>query len=457
MSKNQNPNIKKAPIVAFFSALFLNNRFFYALFGIVVLFILSFVFPSLLLLSKFIFFTFIIIVIIDVFILFRLKNGIKASRILPEKFSNGDVNEISVEIRNNYTLKVYCSLIDELPIQFQQRDFNIQKEINSNENELINYNVKPKERGEYKFGKLHVFVSSKIGLAMRRFSFETPDMVKTYPSFLQLKKYDLISLNQSNLEFGIKKLRRIGSSFEFEQIKDYVQGDNIKDVNWKATAKRNQLMVNQYQDEKSQQIYSIIDKGRVMKMPFEGLSLLDYAINASLIISSVIVRKHDKAGVFSFSRKPENFVVAERRNAQMNLIQESLYNINTDYNESDFGTLYGLVKRKITTRSLLLLYTNFASLNSVHRQMNYLRAINKIHLLVVVFFKNTELEELKMQKANTTQDIFDKTIAEKFSYDKKLIVAELNKFGIQTILTEPKNLTIDTVNRYLEIKAKGLL
>jgi len=164
-------------------------------------------------------------------------------------------------------------------------------------------------------------VRSKIGFAKRRFSFGASQTVKTYPSFLQLKKYDLISLNQTSLQFGIKKIRRIGNSFEFEQIKDYVQGDNIKDINWKATAKRNQLMVNQFQDEKSQQVYSIIDKGRVMKMPFENLSLLDYAINAALVISSVVVRKHDKAGIFSFSKKPENFVVSERRNAQMNLFK----------------------------------------------------------------------------------------------------------------------------------------
>nr|WP_211333229.1 DUF58 domain-containing protein [Maribacter vaceletii] len=445
------------PIVRFFKDLFLNNRFFYAMFGIIVLFILSFVFPSILLLAKLLFFVFIALVLVDILILFGNKNGIEAQRELPEKFSNGDENKVPISITNKYSLKTYCTILEELPMQFQQRDFNITASIAANKKEQLSYTVRPTERGEYIFGKLHVYTATKIGFAMRRFSFGESQMVKTYPSFLQLKKYDLISLNQSSLQFGIKKIRRIGNSFEFEQIKEYVQGDNIKDINWKATAKRNHLMVNQFQDEKSQQIYSIIDKGRVMKMPFENLSLLDYAINAALVISSVVVRKHDKAGMFSFSKKPENFVVAERRNSQMNLIQESLYNVNTDFSESDFGNLYGHIKRKITTRSLLLLYTNFGSLDAVHRQMNYLRAINKSHMLVVVFFKNTELEQLKGQVAKNTQEIFDKTIAEKFSYDKKLIVAELNKFGIQTILTKPQNLTIDTINKYLEIKAKGLL
>ena len=457
MSENKTSEFSRMPLIRFFKDLFLNNRFFYAMFGIIVLFVVSFIFPSILLLAKLLFFVVIALVLVDILILFGNKNGIEAQRELPEKFSNGDENKVPISITNKYSLKTYCTILEELPMQFQQRDFSIAISINANKKEQLSYTVRPTERGEYNFGKLYVYTASKIGLAVRRFSFGDSQMVKTYPSFLQLKKYDLISLNQSSLQFGIKKIRRIGNSFEFEQIKEYVQGDNIKDINWKATAKRNQLMVNQFQDEKSQQIYSIIDKGRVMKMPFKNLSLLDYAINAALVISSVVVRKHDKAGMFSFSKKPENFVVAERRNAQMNLIQESLYNVNTDFSESDFGNLYGHIKRKITTRSLLLLYTNFGSLDAVHRQMNYLRAINKSHMLVVVFFKNTELEQLKGQEAKNTQEIFDKTIAEKFSYDKKLIVAELNKFGIQTILTEPQNLTIDTINKYLEIKAKGLL
>ncbi len=448
---------KPMPIVRFFKELYLNNRFFYVFFGIILLFILSFIYPILLVIAKLSSLVFLVGVVVDILILFGTKKGIQASRILPEKFSNGDTNKVSIEVTNGITLKIFCTIIDELPFQFQQRDFSLTRELGANTRESISYQVTPKERGEYKFGELHIFASSIIGFALRKFSFDASQMVKTYPSFLQLKKYDLISLNQFNLQFGIKKIRRIGNSFEFEQIKDYVQGDNIKDINWKATAKRNQLMVNQFQDEKSQQIYSVIDKGRVMKMPFEGLSLLDYAINSALVISSVVVRRHDKAGVFSFSKKAENFVVAERRNTQMNLIQESLYNINTDFSESDFGNLYGLIKRKVTTRSLLLLYTNFASLDAVNRQIGYLRAINKSHLLVVVFFKNTELEILKNQEANSLQEIFDKTIAEKFSYDKKLIAAELNKYGIQTILTSPSNLTIDTINKYLEIKAKGLL
>jgi uncharacterized protein (DUF58 family) len=194
-----------------------------------------------------------------------------------------------------------------------------------------------------------------------------------------------------------------------------------------------------------------------MKMPFNQLTLLDYAINASLVISNVALKKQDKAGIFTFSKRVENRVVAERRTSQMNLILEGLYNVNTDFFESDFGRLYADIKRNITHRSLILLYTNFETLDSLHRQLPYLKGIAKNHLLVVIFFENTELDKFIKAPAETIQQTYDKVIAEKFAFEKRLIVNELKKYGIYSILTTPENLTLDTINKYLEIKARGLL
>jgi uncharacterized protein (DUF58 family) len=201
----------------------------------------------------------------------------------------------------------------------------------------------------------------------------------------------------------------------------------------------------------------IIDKGRVMKMPFNGLSLLDYAINATLVLSNVILKKQDKAGMFTFSKKVENRVVAEKRQSQMQQIMESLYNIKTDFFESDFSRLYIDVKNNINQRSLIMLYTNFETLDGLYRQLPYLKGIAKNHLLVVVFFNNTELDELIQQKSNTVQEIYDKVIAEKFAFEKRLIVNELRKYAIYSVLTKPDQLTLDTINKYLEIKARGIL
>ncbi|KAB7531682.1 DUF58 domain-containing protein [Flagellimonas olearia] len=406
---------------------------------------------------KVLFYLLVLLVIVDVLLLFASKGRIEGKRVLPDKLSNGDENPILLKITNTYLFQVVVKIIDEIPFQFQKRDFGLVSKIASGNSKTYDYELRPTERGVYSFGSLNIFASSPIGLLARKYSFDQAQKVPVYPSFLQLQKYDLIAFTNRLHEYGLKKIRRIGHTMEFEQIKDYVLGDDIRNINWKATAKRGQLMVNQFQDEKSQPIYSVIDKGRVMKMPFNGLSLLDYAINATLVISNIALKKQDKAGMFSFSNKIENRVVAERRSSQMNLILETLYNLETNFIESDFSRLYVDVKRNLNQRSLLLLYTNFETLDALHRQLPYLLAMAKQHLLVVIFFENTELNEFADRKAETVRQIFDQTMAEKFIYEKKLIVNELRKHGIQTILTKPENLTISTINKYLEIKARGLI
>ncbi|WP_420804779.1 DUF58 domain-containing protein [Wocania ichthyoenteri] len=440
-----------------FKPFYIQPRFFYAGIGIVVLFALSYFVPLLFNIAQLSILVLVLFFILDFLIVFIGKNKIEASRILPDKFSNGDKNAIDLSINNNYPFTIHLEIIDEIPEQFQVRDFKIKNTIASRKSKSIQYHLKPTERGEYHFGNLNVYASSILKLVAKRFTFNDGAVVPTYPSFKQLKKFELLNINQNALEYGLKKVRRLGHTMEFEQIKDYVLGDDLRTINWKATAKRNQLMVNQFQDEKSQPIYSIIDKGRVMKMPFNGLSLLDYAINATLVISNVVLKKHDKAGMLSFSKKIGNIVVAERRSSQMQLILESLYNVKTDFFESDFSKLYGNIKRHITQRSLILMYTNFETLDGLNRQLPYLKAIAKSHLLVVVFFKNTELNSLITEKAETVQQVYDKIIAEKFAFEKRLIVNELKKYGIYSILSTPENLTINTINKYLEIKARGLL
>jgi uncharacterized protein (DUF58 family) len=394
---------------------------------------------------------------LDIFILYLAKTGISATRQLPDKFSNGDENDIFLRLENYYTFPISVRIIDEIPVQFQVRDFSIEKKIKASSVIDLKYKLRPTERGEYIFGKLNVYVQSVLGLVARRFYFDNEAMVPTYPAFLQLKKYDLLAIGNNLTMYGIKKIRRIGHTMEFEQIKEYVIGDDLRTINWKATAKQRHLMVNQYQDEKSQPVYSVIDKGRMMKMPFNELSLLDYAINATLVMSNVVLKKQDKAGMFTFSKKVENTVIAEKRSSQMNLILESLYNVSTDFYESDYGRLYGHIKQTLKHRSLLLLYTNFETMDGLNRQLPYLKGISKSHLLVVVFFKNTELDELIHSEATTIQEAYDKVIAEKFSFEKRLIVNELKKYGIHSILTTPENLTIDAINKYLEMKARGLV
>lgn len=437
--------------------IYIHQRFFVYLSIISGLFLVSYWVP-LLYSVTWIFVTIILVFFFsDIYMLFSAKNGINARRILTEKFSNSDENPVSITVKNNYKFNIEAKIIDELPNQFQKRDFEHIVNLKAIENYNFEYEVTPVERGEYHFGNLNIYVSSPLKIVARRFQFQENEMVAVYPSYIQMKKYEFLAMSNRLTEFGLKKIRRIGHTLEFEQIKNYIAGDDVRTINWKATAKRSQLMVNQYQDEKSQPIYSIIDLGRVMKMPFEELKLLDYAINSALAFSNIALRKNDKAGLITFAKKVDTIVAASNKKTHLNIINEALYNVTTKFTDADFGYLYAVIKRKITQRSLLILYTNFEHISSLKRQLPFLKAISKHHLLVVVFFENTELDTLIQENAEDIQTIYHKTIAEKFAYEKRLIVKELERNGIYGILTKPKNLTVNVINKYLEFKAKGFI
>ena len=443
-------------MIQFLKSLYVSPRFFYALTTIAILFLVSYwwqpLYGIIWILVLFLGF----LILVEISMLFS-KNGLQGERVLPEKFSNSDENPVLLQIKNNYAFPVEVAIIDELPVQFQKRDFFRKIKINGKDKNTFQYNVRPVDRGEYIFGRLNCYAATVIGLLRKRYTFNNEQSVKVYPSFIQMKQYDFLAIDNRLSHIGLKKIRRIGHTMEFEQIKEYVVGDDVRTVNWKSTAKNGRLMVNQFQDEKMQPIYSVIDTSRVMKMPFNGLKLVDYAINSALAFSNIALKKNDKVGLVAFSNKLGAYLPAQAKKTYLNTILETLYNVDTKFLDADYGLLQSLVKRQINHRSLLLLYTNFEHISSLHRQLPYLQAIAKKHVLVVIFFENTELKVLSEGEAHSLSEIVDQTIAQQFEFDKKLMVRELQQRGIQTVLTSPEDLTVNTINKYLEIKARGLL
>lgn len=441
-----------------FESIYLQSRLYYGLALLIVLFILGHFWHLFYVMGFVGLSAFFSLIIIDLLMLFpRKKKILTGRRNLPERFSNGDTNKVVVEMENHYPFTVDLAVVEELPFQFQIRDFFRQVRLKQGEDWSFSYTLIPKERGEYHFGVLNAFVTTRQRLLSRRVRLSAPANVKVYPSFMQMRKFEIMAISDRLSELGVKKVRKIGHQMEFDQIREYIKGDDIRTINWKATARRQQLMVNQYQDEKSQQVFSLVDMGRTMKMPFEGLTLLDYAINTSLVISNIAMLKHDKAGLITFNDKVQCMVPARREPHHLQMIMEMLYNQQTGFKEHNLEALYAIVRKRIPQRSLLVLYTNFESLKSARRELPFLRRLAANHLLMVVFFENSEVGKLVLNEANDVEDIYRQTIAEKFMFDKKLIVKELERNGIHSILSEPGKLTVATMNKYLEFKARGLI
>lgn len=444
-------------MVAFFRNLFISKHFFQIAMALIVLMVMGFVWPGLVFAAGALMVVLLVLLILDIFLLYSSGNSIVGRRVCSDMFSNGADNEVGVYLESRYSFKVNAEIIEEAPVQFQMRNLRFVLSLSAGESKSLNYVLKPTQRGEYHFGNINVFVSTAFGLSSRRYQLEGGQVVKVYPSIAEMKKADLMLFSKSHLMPGIRKVRRAGQNTEFEEIKEYNIGDDFRRINWKATARKNDLMVNVYQEEKSRPVYSIINKGRTMYMPFNGLSLFDHAVNTSLALSNVILKRSDKAGLITFEKNVSTFLKADSKMTQLKSILEFLYKETSNFAEPNYYDLYTSIRSKLSHRSLLILYTNFESYSSLEHQLPIFKKLNKSHVLLVVFFENTELRKLLDSEAKSIQDIYHLSIAQKFDMEKRVIRRELLRHGIQSVLTRPESLTLDTINKYLEIKARGLL
>lgn len=444
-------------IAHFWKSLFLANRFFYLLGAISALFLFSFFYPELLEIANISFLLLFFLLLTDLLVLWHSAKSLHIRRFVPPRLSNGDNNEIVVVIRNEFFFKASIRIIDELPALLQIRDFRFYKILNPGLESEIRYTIRPVERGEYHFDSVRAFVESPLHLASRRITYKSPQMAPCYPSFLHLRKYELLALSNRFEDSGRRRIRSLGQSYEFDHVRNYALGDDIRSINWKATARHDSLMINQYRDERSQQIYCAIDGGRTMKAPFDGMTLLDYAINSTLVLADVAVMKNDKAGLVLFSNSIHSLLPCDNKKSQMSIVMENLYNAETNFNETSFELLASTLIRKIPRRSLIVLFSNFEGRVSLHRQLPFLKKLAAHHLLLTVFFENTLLKDIIREKADTLADVYIKTIAEKQSFERRFMADELSRNGIIPLLTTPENLTVDVVNKYVDIKARKMI
>jgi uncharacterized protein (DUF58 family) len=437
--------------------MYLSKRFYIIGTVIVLLFVAGYFYPPFFTAGKIGVALLTVACIVDGILLWHRKRVAGAERYCTPRFSNGDENEVRLVVECYCPFPVNMEIIDEIPAIFRRRDILFKTKLQPRSSKIITYRLRPVERGKYGFGNIILYLSTVSGLIQRRINGGAPAEITVYPSYVMLNKYELMAIHNNLTELGIKKIRRIGHNTEFEYIKEYIKGDDYRTVNWKASARRHFPMVNIYQDEKSQQVYNVIDKGRIMQNASKGMTLLDYAINASLVLSFVAIKKEDKAGLVTFETDFETFVPAEKQSGQMQKILESLYHQETTFGESDYSSLYVHINKYINKRSLLIVYTNFDTIVGMERQIEYMRKLSEKHAVLVVFFEDGEIKEFARKAPASMEEYYNQTVAEKFIYDKQFVVGKLRQYGIYALLTEPENLSVNVINKYLEMKARGTI
>ncbi len=439
-------------------SVYLTNRFFLVWGLLILLFSLSFLLPSLFPLIQLLLIAVLAMLIVETAALFNRSLALGCTRVLPRLLNLGDQNTIALDLENRTYRRLFLTIIDELPPELQVRDLRLEVALEPGEAQRATYRIRPTRRGAYTFYNTNVFVDGPLRLLQRRLRFNTNEQqAPVFPSVLQMKQMELKAFHRLTTQKGIKRIRRIGHSYEFEQIKNYVRGDDYRSINWKASSRKHALMVNQYEDERSQQVYLLIDKSRTMLQPFDGLTLLDHAVNAALVIANIALKKYDKAGLITFADKIGTIIKADTQGGQLNKILHALYKEQERPVEADFELLYYATRKLIPGRSLLLLLTQLESMHALERVLPQLRRINRFHLLVVVFFENTGIRAFSQERPNTLEGIYQQTVARKFQEEKKQMVQKLRQYGIQCILTVPEELSVQSVNKYLELKARGLI
>jgi uncharacterized protein (DUF58 family) len=382
---------------------------------------------------------------------------VAARRAVPDRLSNGDENPIRLHLRNDYPFAVPCGVVDEQPPPLQARDTETRLTIPAGQTRTFRYTVRPTRRGEYTFGAVNVFATGPLGLAERHFRPDADTSVPVYPSFLQMRAYELMAASNRLEEMGVKPVRQLGHTMEFDHVREYVVGDDRRAVNWKATARRGDLMVNEYRDERAQPVYCVLNAGRVMEMPFDGLTLLDHSVNASLALARIALMKQDRAGLVAFSDRIGPVLPAQRTDGHVRAFQEQLYRLDTNFQEADYARLATYVRSHLRRRGLLVLFTNFMTRSSLERQLPYLRALKRQHTVVVVFFENPKLSAQARAPTQTVEDIYVKTMAERFVFEKEEVVRTLRQNGCYAVHTPPQQLSTRTLNQYLELKARGVV
>jgi len=416
----------------------------------------GFSFPVLFTLGQVVLFLLFVLTVADILVLFNGKVKLSGKREMPKILGLADDIDIKIILGFQSLMPLNAILIDELPIQLQEREFYLEKTLHPGKN-VFRYKMKPIGRGIYKFGLLNIFVEGPLHLAKRRFPLSARKDVSVYPSMKQMHDAEILAFSRKASLIGQKKYKRIGQSYEFEQISPFTEGDDYRSINWKATGKTRQLMVNQYQDERSQNLYCVISKGRAMQMAFNRISYLDYAINATLAISNIALKKHDNVGLITFSNKIGTALRAESRSSQIKKILDALHSEKSRTLEPDFELLFKSVNRLAKNRSLIILFANFESKHSAERALPLLKKVSQRHVLLMVLFQDSELSKIAAKKKESIEDIYRTTLASQHIAERIEIMNKLKRQGIHAISCHPKNLSIQVINKYLELKSRGVL
>jgi uncharacterized protein (DUF58 family) len=322
----------------------------------------------------------------------------------------------------------------------------------------LNYRVTPRRRGGYEFQRLDALVSSRLGLWERSVTWPTSTRVKVYPDIRQIGRYTLLARRDKLSAIGVRRSRRLGTDNEFERLRDYTDGDEPRHLDWKATARRRKLTVRAHQANQSQRIIFLIDCGRMMAGDTGGgLSPLDHAFNAMLMLAHVALLRGDQVGLLAYSDRIRAYVPPGGGATRANRLVHAVHDVFPELVEPRHDRAFVELERRCRKRSLVVLMTNVFDEVNARQIGDHLGNVVGRHLPLGVFLRDQDLFDLADNAPDHGPELYSGAVAASMLTWRERVLAGLRLKGALTLDVFPDDLTAPLINQYLQIKARHLL
>jgi uncharacterized protein (DUF58 family) len=316
----------------------------------------------------------------------------------------------------------------------------------------LSYAVVPPRRGDYSFGDLYIRWETVLGLLRRQTRVAAAAPVKVYPNLVDVRKYDLMLRRNRLWELGLRSVRTLGGGAEFERLRDYTPDDEYRRISWKATARRGKPISMEFESERSQNIYCLLDIGRMMRSPVGEVAKMDYAINAVLLLAYVAAQKGDRIALLTFADRVETYVAPQGGKVQFQRMLEQLYAVEGQPIEPDYHAAFSYFAAHQHKRGLVLVFTDLTGSITTEALIAQMARLRRRHLPLLVTLGDPTVQRLARQAITDSASLYQRTAAEQLLDERQLTLDRLRRRGVQTLDVPADELSVAVINRYLAIK-----
>ena len=388
----------------------------------------------------------------------RLPVGVKIEREYGGRFAIGDKTEIILKIVNENTQKLRLRLKDEFPPQmelFGTREGGL--EVEGQTVASLIYELKPPKRGRFEFGSVAVRYLSKLKLVWCQTQLLEKKQVKVYPNIQRAREVELATLGAQSVVASQRRSIKRGEGREFESMRDYVRGDELRNISWTATARRGKLVTRQYQIERDQTILVALDAGRLMTGRIENESKFDSAIQATLSLMSAAMRGGDNIGIAVFGRRIKKFLPPKRGVEQQEAALEMLHDIEPEMIEPSYSRAFEFISGHLKKRAMIVILTDLVDEEGSKELLESLKLLRPRHLPVVVTIGDRDLRKNVQNAPSTIRELFTQSAAEEVLYQREAALKKIEILGGLSLDVTTRTLAPSLLEAYLRIKERGLL